>query len=167
MPGAPVPDSIPTASIINSTEPRTLLALLLNALVTAGELDSNLQIAETWLPRSELSDIRIKPKFWLVAGQGDEEVMSRGNVTSAEIPVQCALQKLVTPSDTATIDSLVVVLDKIKTACRKYPDWMDPYTWIRTDVMKTPEGEPVPYVGLRDEGTFEAYFTVYYKTTLP
>jgi len=59
--------------------------------------------------------------------------------------------------------------EQLRDVCRKEvdPD-QETFSWLRTEALKDRDDNVTPYsfVGLREAGMFEAYFTAYYTTLL-
>jgi len=138
--------------------------------LAGGFVDNDWELDWTYLPYQELKDIPPNGKVWIIGlAHGDEEALTRGNLTSMEIPVQVGFQRLVnaSPAGRSVLDMLVELVEQLREVCRKEVAADDNgFSWLRTESLKDPDETPYSYMGLRQASSFETYFTPYYKTIL-
>lgn len=128
---------------------------------------NNFTSEETYLPYKELQKFDTDHPgghvyvIGLAYDQG--ETKSRTNLVLEEVPVMVGYQRRISDhTDTALLDQLVQFMEELYDTARKDFD-LDGYTWNRNESLKDENGTPYAFVGLREAGLFEAYFTAFYQ----
>lgn len=124
-------------------------------------------VEKTYYPQENLESLESEPKIKVIAiGYGSSrmrEYRAAGTVL-LDVPVQIAIQRRVNPTDTATIDELVLLIEQVMNTCED--DELvagEDYTWDRTDPLKDDNDLIYSYEQLTVEGVFQAVFTVHYQ----
>jgi len=150
---------------------RGLIALEIETRKMEGYFsDNGFDVEQVWAPVEELENLkRDHPygKLYIVTGPADEGPNRTRDVRSGlalrEVPISLGFQRAnVPPSDIATIDMLVDIVDQLYEVLRRFvPN--EEYGWIRTEALKDDNGVPFDYVSLTSNNFFEAYFVTYYS----
>jgi len=132
----------------------------------AGYVFNNFTSEETYLPyqRLETFDADHPGGHVYVIGLAYDQgpTQSRTNLVNEEVPVMVGYQRRIDDlSDVALLDQLVQFMEELYETARD--DFaLDGYSWNRNESLKDENGTPYAFVGLRDAGLFEAYFTAYF-----
>lgn len=127
---------------------------------------NNFTLKKAWIPTAKLRDMDTDHPGGIVYVIGlasdDDTIKSRNNLTTKEVPVHVGYQKRIPDiNDVSAIDTLVSFVEELQETCRKDVE-LDGYSWNRNEVLKDENEIPFSFVGMRDVGFFEAYFTAYY-----
>jgi hypothetical protein len=145
--------------------------LLLKQLATEFVIN-DFEIERTYLPYSELSRARVdnpSGKVYLVTGvPGDIVNTSRKNRGIArDISIILGYQICdVKVTDYGTLDDYVFLVEQLDEMCREEIDPSTVYSFSRLEYLKDENGVPYSFLGLRDNKTFESYFTATFNFTL-
>ncbi len=134
---------------------------------------NDFEVAESYLPQTDLKDLPAAGKVWVVAMAKDDTIGTRGKMFQSEIPIQIALQQNVEDDDLTTINELVRIHGQLRKACIRTfssltilnPDNGSVITpaWLRNEAMRDGTGMPLMFMGLREHSVFEAYFTAFFQ----
>jgi hypothetical protein len=126
---------------------------------------------ELEITRQPLTSIDKAPpggKVWIVGLAAADHVITRSKAFTRDVPVQIALQKLITagsPAENeAELDRYEDLEDELRDTARLVEH--ERFAWLRNEPLRDENGTPFSYAGLRQHSTFEAYFTAYYKVGL-
>lgn len=154
---------------MNSTiEVRGEMATRISLKKALGEYVFNdFNVVETYLPYQRLETFSTEHpggKLYVIGLAYDQATnKSRTNLTLEEVPVMVGYQKYVSNvSDVDAIDNLIRFVGELYDTARKDFD-LDGYTWLRNESLKDENNTPYSFLGLRDAGLFEAYFTAFYN----
>lgn len=143
---------------------RAAIAAAINTAKTNGDYAyNNFTVIETYLPKAAKIELATG-KLYVVGMASSEELSGRCNFLE-EIPIHIGFQ--VVPedfNDIATLDTLTELSEQIKGTVRdKFDTDAGFYSWMRNLPLTDPSGQPVHFASL-EEGTYQTYFTAYYKT---
>lgn len=123
------------------------------------------EIEETYFPFQKLTDVPPAGKVWVIGLASDDVPFSRANSYTKEIPIQVGLQKLISdPRKTAEIDSYITLEQQLRETVFGMDDQR--FTLLRIESLKDQNDTPFAFMGLREQHTFEAYFTAFFSTQL-
>lgn len=120
----------------------------------------------TFLPITELEGLP-QGKLWIVGKAFDDKpnLTRCQTVTQRILPIDLAFQRsLNSNQDKETIAEMINLLEQLYDTVRNV--YSSEFQWLETIALKTPEGTPYSYQGLRQLATFEAIFTPHYLTTI-
>lgn len=132
-----------------------------------GYVISGFSVEKTYLPYQRLEDFSSQHpqgKVYVI-GLATEQPQRLGRTPSAQVdvPVMVGYQRLAEPQDTAGLDTLAEFVEQLQDTARLDFD-LEGFAWLRTESLKDENNTPFAFVGLREAGLFEAYFTAYYRT---
>lgn len=139
---------------------RTLIQSVINAAKSGMAVTDFTLQAIDFPPAVNINDLPTAGLVSIIDMAPDVDVLTRNRVTQRTIPVQIAVQKKVTATDTTTIGKYKELVDDLQQAIIKgeYAG----YSFTRAEALKDESGFPFSYVGLREHGVFEAYFTAFF-----
>jgi hypothetical protein len=123
-------------------------------------------IEEKYVPFDEIHKLNEESpdgKLYLQQLPVDEDLASRANLALAEVGVLIGFrigQK--NSGDTSGLDTLVNLINQFKYVCRTFEHHAN-YSWLRTETIKDQNGTPMAYVSSTQAGTFQTYFTAFYR----
>lgn len=136
----------------------------------AGFVFNDFTLEKTWLPTQRLEKMKTDHpggKVYVIGLAADDGLnKSRTNMSLREIPVQIGFQKQI--DDIADFDALAQLVEfeeQLRDVCRKDVNH-DALSWSRNESLKDENGVPFSFVGLREGGFFEVYFTAFYNYVL-
>tara|TARA_Y100000310_G_scaffold310662_1_gene356142 strand:+ start:684 stop:1160 length:477 start_codon:yes stop_codon:yes gene_type:complete len=126
--------------------------------------DNDFDIAKTYFPQEDLEDLATKPKVKIVGKairRSRERLVRNTAHVVLETQVEIALQQRVDPTDTTTIDALILLVEELMLACEddELVTGKD-YNWIETDPLRDENGLVYSYEAMRISGVFQAIFIV-------
>lgn len=157
-----------TAALVNIRDEVYTRISLKKAL--SGFVFNDFTLEKVWLPYQRLETLTTdhpSGKVYVIGlVNGDESTLSRANTTLREVPVQVCYQRRVPDlSDISAIDELVEFEEQLRAVCRNEVN-LSGFSWSRIESLKDNNRTPYSYVGLREAGTFEVYFTTFYNLVL-
>lgn len=144
---------------------RTLRTALHDAIAaqasSPGYSVTTFTLREACVPSANLTDLAT-PIVTVIALDFDEVLLGRSLLAEGEIPVQFALQAQVDPSDLVACDALLDFQDELRGTAKTLAG----YRWLRTEPLKDQNGVPYSYTNLREQNTFEAFATAWFKALI-
>jgi hypothetical protein len=142
-------------------EIRDALLAGINAKKTANGFTYN-DFATDWSnqPVTDLAEFPAEGKVWIVVlASDDEQSESRiRNICKKYVPVQVAIQRQCDQGDKTLQDTMVTLEDQIREYLRT-EFTLAGWQWCKCEALKDDNGTPYSYMGLREVGIWETYFT--------
>lgn len=132
---------------------------------------NSFEVRKTWRPYERLDNFQNIEGGVIVyivgLASNDQTTESRSNASLKTIPIQIGLQKNLDDStDYDEVKGLVNFDEQLRDMCRLEVS-LDGYSWLRNDSLAEDDsGTPFAFVGLREVGMFEAYFTTFFNFVL-
>jgi hypothetical protein len=131
---------------------------------------NDFEAEQTYYPWQKLEDIPEHGKVWVLSLASDDRLLTRNNSFVRDIPVQIGLQHLLrgaSPGElTSEIDRYRELEEQLRDTLRMATVGNNHFDWTRTEALKDENSMPFSFLGMRQQNTFEAYFTSYYKVIL-
>lgn len=132
---------------------------------------NNFDLVRTWLPKQTFEELNEKEEgiLYIIGGVfGDRFAVNRIDTASGEMSVRVGYQRVITDvEDVEEIDTILGFVEEIEYLCRKAISRNTEYAYTRTEYEKDSNGVPYSFIHYDQFHTFESYFTVFYKITLP
>lgn len=148
---------------------RLLHDAILDRKRTGQYIQSDFELEQTYYPWQKLSDIPQAGKVWVISLAADDTIQTRGYAFKREYPVQIGLQKVLDGDPrklTQEIDTYRQLEEQLRDTLREAVKEHRQFGWMRTEALKDENGTPFHFTGLREQNTFEAFFTAYYTAVL-
>ncbi len=156
--------------------PNRVLRQIICAAIAARQAASEFVVNDfvlsegTYLPSQSIENAPPAGSVWVIGLAADDFCVTRSHAFYREMPIQIALQKVITEGDpakeTALLDLYEDLVDQLRDTLRLATRDHEHFAWQRTEPLRDENGLPFAYSGLRESHTFEAFFTGFYKVGL-
>jgi hypothetical protein len=127
-------------------------------------------LEKTWRPYQELklmgSD-HPTGKVYIIGGNPiGFSNLSRTNTVLGNYSTMVGFQRLISDiTSLSEVDAYTDFLQELEEICISGLLENSSFSFDRLEYLRDPDGLPFAFIGMRDEHTFEAYFSVYYNLT--
>lgn len=124
---------------------------------------TDFSIAESYRPASKLTTLPAGGQVWVVGMAKDDGILTRGRAFQSEIPIQIAYQRAIADETNLTLmDKLLEFSEELRKVAKDAAA-DSAYAWLRNEALRDGTGFPYHFTGLRNQSTFESYFTAFFQ----